>query len=211
MVNSLNLKRGLHMSFCKNCGSMFLSENDNVCSNCGVPRGQGNSNFCPNCGASVTADQNHCTMCGYALKESTVAAAVTNAVNDAFSNNQATVTIEKDNGNKSMSATFTTPNTSPVYPAPVNPQPAANTAPKSKLAAGLLAIFLGAFGVHNFYLGYTKRAMIQLICSIVGIMTSCIIVGIFLLAGIGIWGLVEGIMILTGSINTDANGVQLTE
>ena len=28
---------------------------------------------------------------------------------------------------------------------------------KSKMAAGLLGIFLGAFGVHNFYLGYTDR------------------------------------------------------
>jgi len=28
---------------------------------------------------------------------------------------------------------------------------------KSKLAAGLLAIFLGTLGVHNFYLGYTKK------------------------------------------------------
>ena len=27
----------------------------------------------------------------------------------------------------------------------------------------------------------------------------------------GIWGLIEGIMILTGSINTDANGVPLKE
>ena len=26
---------------------------------------------------------------------------------------------------------------------------------KSKMAAGLLGIFLGTFGVHNFYLGYT--------------------------------------------------------
>lgn len=34
--------------------------------------------------------------------------------------------------------------------------PDANTNPnaKSKMAAGLLGIFLGSFGVHNFYLGY---------------------------------------------------------
>lgn len=30
---------------------------------------------------------------------------------------------------------------------------------KSKLVAGLLAIFLGTFGVHNFYLGYTGKAV----------------------------------------------------
>lgn len=43
----------------------------------------------------------------------------------------------------------------PVYP-PVG------TPLKSKMAAGLLGIFLGAFGVHNFYLGYTTKAVIQL-------------------------------------------------
>ena len=35
---------------------------------------------------------------------------------------------------------------------------------KSKVAAGLLGIFLGAFGVHNFYLGYTSRPCFSL-CS----------------------------------------------
>ena len=41
--------------------------------------------------------------------------------------------------------------------------PDANCNPnaKSKLAAGLLGIFLGGFGVHNFYLGYTTKAIIK--------------------------------------------------
>ncbi|MBP0977509.1 MAG: TM2 domain-containing protein, partial [Oscillospiraceae bacterium] len=30
---------------------------------------------------------------------------------------------------------------------------------KEKLPAGLLGIFLGAFGAHKFYLGYTKEAL----------------------------------------------------
>lgn len=47
------------------------------------------------------------------------------------------------------------------------PQPAPqNAARKSKLAAGLLGIFLGGLGVHNFYLGFTKRALIQLLVSL---------------------------------------------
>lgn len=37
---------------------------------------------------------------------------------------------------------------------------------KSKLAAGLLGLFLGGYGVHNFYLGNTKRAVIQLLLTI---------------------------------------------
>ncbi len=31
---------------------------------------------------------------------------------------------------------------------------------KSKVAANLLGIFLRAFGVHNFYLGYTGKIII---------------------------------------------------
>ena len=89
-----------------------------------------------------------------------------------------------------------------------------NAAPanaKSKMAAGLLGIFLGSFGVHNFYLGYTSKAVTQLVLSLVGILLSCVFVGIFLTMGIWIWGLVEGIMILSGKINTDAQGNPLSE
>ena len=62
---------------------------------------------------------------------------------------------------------------------------------KSKMAAGLLGIFLGSLGVHNFYLGYTSKAVTQLLLTLVG----------WILCGLGpiaawIWGLIEGIMIL---------------
>ncbi len=68
---------------------------------------------------------------------------------------------------------------------------------KSKLVAGLLGIFLGGWGIHNFYLGNTGRGVAQIIVTIV----TC---------GIGaLWGLIEGILILTGSINTDADGKPL--
>ena len=81
----------------------------------------------------------------------------------------------------------------PVY----NPNMMAQ--PKSKLVAGLLGIFLGGIGVHNFYLGFSGKAVIQIIVTLV----TC---------GIGsIWGLIEGILILTGSINTDADGRLLGE
>lgn len=82
---------------------------------------------------------------------------------------------------------------------------------KSKVAAGLLGIFLGSFGVHNFYLGYTSKAVTQLVLSLVGFVLCCVFVGIFLVLGVWIWGLVEGIMILTGKICTDANGNPLSD
>ncbi len=78
-----------------------------------------------------------------------------------------------------------------------------STVGKSRLLAGLLGIFLGTFGVHNFYLGYTGKAIAQLLISLL----SC---GILAFAS-GIWGLVEGIMILSGSITVDGNGNELKD
>ena len=75
-------------------------------------------------------------------------------------------------------------------------------AEKSKIAAGILGILLGSLGVHNFYLGYTGKAVAQLLISLL----SC---GILAFVS-GIWGLIEGIMILTGSINTDGKGNPLS-
>ncbi len=65
---------------------------------------------------------------------------------------------------------------------------------KSKIAAGLLAIFLGGLGIHKFYLGYTKAGIIMLLVSIVGSI-------IFLIPTIviGIIALIEGIIYLTKS------------
>lgn len=81
---------------------------------------------------------------------------------------------------------------------------------KSKLAAGLLGIFLGGLGVHNFYLGFTEKAVIQLLLTLFG----------WLVLGIGpvvawIWGLVEAILILCSKPYTkwhrDAQGYELRD
>jgi TM2 domain-containing membrane protein YozV len=82
------------------------------------------------------------------------------------------------------------------------------------MVAGILGILLGGFGAHWFYLGDTKRAVIMLCITLVGglILTPITCgAGCFVPAGVGIWGLVEGIMILTGSINTDAQGRPLRD
>ncbi len=39
----------------------------------------------------------------------------------------------------------------------------ANISPKSKFTAFILAIFLGWLGIHNFYMGYVVRGVMQLI------------------------------------------------
>lgn len=74
---------------------------------------------------------------------------------------------------------------------------------KSKLVGGLLAIFVGTLGIHNFYLGYTSKGVTQLLMTIL----SCGILSVVTY----IWSLVEGIYILTGKIDTDAKGIKLTD
>lgn len=92
-------------------------------------------------------------------------------------------------------------------PAPVPPRPMAHPPParpdpsapfgrepfsgrpysdKSKIAAGVLQIFLGGLGIGRFYTGHTGMAIGQLIVT-------------FLTFGFGaIWGFIDGIVILTG-------------
>lgn len=62
-------------------------------------------------------------------------------------------------------------------------------APKDKMVAGILAILLGTLGIHHFYLGNTKLALIYLLVSIL----SCGILSPF----VAIAGIVDGIMYLT--------------
>lgn len=69
--------------------------------------------------------------------------------------------------------------------------------PKSRLAAGLFGILL-PFGVHNFYLGNISRGVAQLLLTFI--------------CGVGcIWSFIEGILILCGNINTDADGAPLSD
>ena len=74
---------------------------------------------------------------------------------------------------------------------------------KSKLVAGLLGIFLGGFGVHNFYLGRTGRAVLQLVITLLSFGIAAI------------WGFIEGILILAAkpgsSWAVDAEGIPLRD
>ena len=81
--------------------------------------------------------------------------------------------------------------------AAVSQAAAVNGEQKSKLVAVLLAFFLGGIGIHDFYLGYNKNGIIKIV------LTVC--------TGVGgsIWALIDFIRLLTGSLNTDANGVEL--
>jgi TM2 domain-containing membrane protein YozV/RNA polymerase subunit RPABC4/transcription elongation factor Spt4 len=72
---------------------------------------------------------------------------------------------------------------------------AAATGEKSKVAAGLLAIFLGSLGIHKFYLGYSTAGVIMLLLSLVaGCVTFGVVTGI-----VATIALIEGILYLTKS------------
>lgn len=55
--------------------------------------------------------------------------------------------------------------------------------PKSRLAAALLAWFLGVIGVHRFYVGKVGTGILMIVT----------------LGGLGIWALIDFIVILVGS------------
>ena len=138
------------------------------------------SKMCQNCGAIINDDSaNNCVNCGAVLP-----------VNVANDNQQFQYQAQGQ---------YQQPYQSPYQ----YQQPQQVVAQKSKIAAGIMGIILGVFGVHNFYLGYTGKAVAQLLISLL----SC-----FILSPISaVWGLIEGIMILTGSINTDSKGMPLGE
>ena len=65
---------------------------------------------------------------------------------------------------------------------------------KRILPAFLLCFFLGCFGAHRFYVGKIGTGILQLLT----------------LGGLGIWALIDWIMIIIGAF-TDKQGQKLTE
>ena len=61
---------------------------------------------------------------------------------------------------------------------------------KSKIVAGVLQLFLGGFGVGRFYTGHIGMAVAMLL--------TC--------GGLGVWALIDGIMLLVKDDATDSEG-----
>ncbi len=72
--------------------------------------------------------------------------------------------------------------------------PAVPVSEKRILPAAILAFFFGVFGAHRFYIGKIGSAIAMLLT----------------LGGLGVWALVDFILIVTGSFK-DTNGVRITE
>lgn len=66
---------------------------------------------------------------------------------------------------------------------------------KSKVAAALLALFLGCYGIHDFYLGYKKNGIIKIVLTVT-------IIGAFVSF---IWSLLDFIKIICNG-KFDSNG-----
>lgn len=90
------------------------------------------------------------------------------------------------------------------YPAPYAGGYPVPASPYSKTTAGLFGIFLGGLGVHRFYLGYSAIGIAQLVLFLLGIFTFFITTVIA-----GLWGFIEGVLILADQIPTDAQGRRL--
>ena len=68
-----------------------------------------------------------------------------------------------------------------------------------KILAGVLGILFGGLGIHKFILGYNKEGGILLGATVVGILLSCIGIGILFVWIPGVVGFIEGIIYLTKS------------
>ena len=83
---------------------------------------------------------------------------------------------------------------------------AVHAVPKQWIVAVLLAFFLGPWGAHNFYLGYTQKAWLQFGLFVGGIITSFLFIGVIPMAAVSIWTFIEFIMLLIGSSPYDRDG-----
>ena len=93
--------------------------------------------YCKNCGGRIEDGQKFCTYCGSKVDES--------SENKESNNNQSGpyISYESLTGHSAD-------------------EPHTSLTGKSRVFAGLMAILLGA-GIHNFYLGYNKKAVAQLL------------------------------------------------
>lgn len=212
--------------FCRNCAEVLL-ETDITCPKCGFAAGTG-VKYCASCGSDTPSSAVICEVCGQTVNSlgANVQFQAQPDFQQQFQQQQfqqqqfqqpqfqqpqfqqpGDQTFRSADPNAASygqnAGSYTAPNA--FQPNNANGQLYQGVTYKSKMAAGLLGIFLGSLGIHNFYLGYTTKGIVQLLLTTVG---ACLIIGPIIS---WIWGIVEGIMCLTGSINQDAKGLPLKD
>ena len=80
-----------------------------------------------------------------------------------------------------------------AYPQAYGYGPVGYVSPSSRTVAAVLAFFFGVLGVHRFYVGKAGTGVLQLLT----------------VGGLGIWALIDFILILVGGFR-DKNGLTLT-
>jgi TM2 domain-containing membrane protein YozV/RNA polymerase subunit RPABC4/transcription elongation factor Spt4 len=185
--------------YCKNCGKE-LAENEKYCAQCGTPMNENlfdstSLKVCGICGASLNRNDEFCSHCGSVSK-----------------------------------------------PVSFNAEPTLEYSPKNRLVGGLLGLFLGSIGVHNFYLGHIKKGVAKIILTVISfvfiigavsllissgytdidsgefIVTNytnftnamlLLVLGIFVSSGLGIWALIESILIFVSTNIKDGDNKPL--
>lgn len=120
------------------------------------------ANTCPQCGAPTAVGASECRFCGEPLANANPAPQPNQRPAAQGRNYTSTPQVPQYQNPVPMQQPYMQ---SPVYYSAINPA----WPLKSKLVAGLLAIFLGCFGIHKFYLGKIGSGIIYLLFSWTGI------------------------------------------
>ena len=157
---------------------------------------------CSNCGAELLAGSTVCFECGAAQQASTSRAPVnTTAEESASTTSYEVKKIKCHNCGAELAEGSTvcfecgSPQSTVSTSSSSGAQAPAGGKPKSKFLAAILSFIWGAYGIDQFYLGYTKTGITRIVVSAV---TFCI--------GGAIWGIIDCFKILNDTIDKDAKG-----
>lgn len=110
--------------------------------------------YCKNCGRKLAENENYCAQCGTPKNE------------DSFDTSSSKVCgICGASLNPNDEFCHNCGSTS--KPVQFKFEPSLKYSPKNRLIAGLLGLFFGSIGVHNFYLGQIKKGIAKIILAII--------------------------------------------
>ena len=146
--------------------------------------------FCRNCGSEMADNAAICVKCGVAKGEAS--SYCPNCGSETNENAAVCVScgVALKNSKQSTGAGLT-------------------EGAKSKMVAGLLAIFLGHLVIHEFYLCDKKKATRKIIATIISVILCVVGVGVIALVAIWAWNIYDAVMIFTNK-RTDADGNALS-
>ncbi len=165
--------------------------------------------FCSNCGKQFIGDPDMCVNCGVVLKKDKTQAY--HAPQAHASHYQAPQYPQQPYPQQQYPQQQYPqqpyPPQYPNQPYPQNQYGAAGygVSDKSKMMVALLAFLLGTLGVHRFYTGKVGTGVAMAVLTVIGWITSIFVVGYFIVMAIGLWALIDFIMILMGKF-TDKYG-----